>query len=135
MSPTLPGAVNVDRLASRSVNVVADAKALPFGRNTFDRVVAINPADASNKFFNPLAGDVASILKPGGTVTVVAQPRNYAFRQLLRMDGEALRALGFVRLEAATAAESRFIFGQATTVSGGPLDMAKARQLIFGLSQ
>jgi RHS repeat-associated protein len=127
----MPGAVNVDRLALEGVDIVADARALPFRAGQFDEVAAINPAGASGEFFNPLVGDVARVLVPGGRVYVVAQRSNYAFRRLARMDDTALRALGFARGGAVAAPEARFIFGQATTISGETLFMGKARQLTF----
>ncbi len=50
-----------------------------------------------------------------------------------------VRSLAVVWLAAAAlvpgAAESRFLFGQATTVSGRLLNMVKAGQLIFWLLQ
>ena len=127
----MANAVNVERFAGTGVDAVADARHLPFATGAFDEVVAINPAAGPTEFFNPLAGDVARVLKPGGTVTVVGQPRNFAFRQLKKMDDEALRALGFERVTDATPVDPRFIFGQAARADGIPIDMSNARQIIF----
>jgi len=127
----MPGAVNVDRLLVKGVDVVAEAKQLPFATASIDEIVAINPAGAANEFFNPLGGDVSRVLKPGATVTVVAQPSNYAFRQLVHMSTEELKKLGFERVGAAIPVERRYLFGQASTISGRPLHMGKARQMTF----
>jgi hypothetical protein len=124
-------AVNVERFAGNGVDVVASAGHLPFASGAFREVVAINPAAGPTQFFNPLAGDVARVLRSGGTVTVVGQPRNYALRQLKRMDAEQLKALGFERVTDVTPADARFIFGQAARADGIPIDMSNAQQIVF----
>jgi ubiquinone/menaquinone biosynthesis C-methylase UbiE len=62
----MQGAINLDVIAGNGVNVLGDARALPFGPGTMDRVVAerlpsllgANPA---------VAGEIYRVLKTGGT--------------------------------------------------------------------
>lgn len=111
----------------KGVDVVADVRHLPFQGRTFDEVVSVNPHG-----YNPLQGDVARVLKSGGTCKVVAQPTNWEFRQLLKAAPTELRSLGYARAgTGAVPAEGPLRFGKPKTTRGDAIDPSVLRQLTF----
>ncbi|WP_449222322.1 RHS repeat-associated core domain-containing protein, partial [Sulfidibacter corallicola] len=113
----MPRAINADIRDVPGVDVVADANKLPFSTNHFDKVFAHNPFG-----FNPVTGDVARVLKPGGTMTVTGQPRNPFFRQFVdKLSKEELRKMGFEKISHGSIVDD-LILGTPKTTTGKPLD-------------
>ncbi|QDT79264.1 hypothetical protein Mal35_27190 [Gimesia maris] len=73
----LSGAVNVDLRLNKGIDVVADAKKLPFVNEAFEQVVSLNPHG-----FNPISSETSRVLQSGRNLNVVAQPNNPFFKQL-----------------------------------------------------
>ena len=147
----MEGAINIDNLLVggkggkplKGVDVAASTRHLPFRDAHFDEAVSVNPAAPKEydkdgkpildptKFFNPLAGDTARVLKPGARLIVVGTPRNFAFRRIESLDAGTLAGFGFERVGGRLPVEPRFIFGEPTTIKGDTIKMKKAKQLIF----
>ena len=123
----LEGAINVDKEVVKGVDVAADANRLPFKAGTFDEAVSINPYE-----YNPLESDVGRVLKPGGTLEVVGQERNFVLRQLRKASPEYLRSLGYERVgEGWRPADLKYKFGTPRTTAGNKIDPRVFKQLTF----
>ncbi|MBI1922874.1 methyltransferase domain-containing protein [Candidatus Poribacteria bacterium] len=121
----LAGAVNVDIRALKEVDVVGDASKLPFKNAVFDCIIVQNPYD-----WEPLRSNAARILKPGGTLTVVGQPRNPFIRGMMNKTPSELQVLGWELIEQASASEA-LKFGIPRASTGQILDSSVFIQLTY----
>lgn len=109
----MAGAVNVDLVDQTGVDVVADARALPFANFSFSEAHSVNPYG-----FNPVSAETARVLRPGALLMVTGTARNGWAQPL--SSGDA-RAAGFELLETAPMVEAHN-FGQQLKSTGEPLN-------------
>jgi hypothetical protein len=121
------GVINADPRNLPGIDIVASANKIDLPNAFFDEAISINPFG-----FNPLRIETARILKPGRTLTVVGQPKNFELRRLNRLSPEVLRRIGFEKISPGLErAEERFRFGEPKTTRGEPIAAKAFKQLVF----
>jgi hypothetical protein len=132
----MPGATNMDnRLTAEGnalpgVNLVGDANAMPLASGSRQNIITINP-----KGYDPLNPEIVRVLREGGNLTVVGQPKNPFFRRTLpALTEEELSARGLVLMERPGlpgSADPMFKFGSPKTTTGHSIDTRVYIQAIF----
>ena len=114
-SNPMKGAINLDLKAAAGIDVIADARALPFGAATFSEVHAVNPYG-----FFPVTAETARVMTPGGILRVSGTPGNKFARAL---SPDAARAAGFEVVGTSPLAGAHK-FGAQRQTTGKLLDTA-----------
>lgn len=118
----MPGVVNVDLAPGVGVNVVADAKLLPFPARQFTEVHAINPYG-----FQPVSAATARVMQPGGLLRVTGTPTNPFAKPLTQVQA---RALGFELVET-TPIQRVHQFGIQRFSDGRPLSTTNSTTTVY----
>ncbi|RUS43558.1 pre-toxin TG domain-containing protein [Cohnella sp. AR92] len=119
------GAININNVMKDGVDLVADVtKKLPFDTGSIDSIISINPYG-----YNPLNAATNTVLKEGGTFTIVGQTWNKYFNNIYKASSEALKQMGY-EVVSRGAASDAYKFGTQTT-NGNPIDPDTLFQIIL----